>query len=169
MGHRTQDNSRMDWYKRFKSKGCLLKLKAEDKSAALHEMVEQLLAGKLLAGELEAAGKSSVDAREERGSTGIGGGVAISHVQVEGVSEALCSLAVSQAGIEWAAVDGAPVHIVFMVMRPTDPTDDYDPESHIEMMRWVARLARDADFRGFALQAKTKAELVGLLKEMALV
>ena len=34
------------------------------------------------------------------------------------------------------------------------------------MMRWIARLARDADFRNFALQAKTKAELVALLREM---
>lgn len=169
MGRRTHDNSRMDCYKRFKSKGCILKLKAEDKSAALYEMVDQLLSGKLLAADLETGAKSSVDAREELGSTGIGGTVAISHVQVEGVSEAVCALAISQTGIEWAAVDAAPVHVVFLVLRPTEPTDDYDPDTHIEMMRWVARLARDADFRGFALQAKTKSELVGLLKEMALV
>ena len=169
MGHRTEDDPRMDWYKRFKSKGCILKLKAADKPAALQEMVDQLLSGKLLDSELEPEAKSAVEVREERGSTGIGGNVAISHVQVEGLSEALCSLAVSQNGIEWAAVDGAPVQIVFMVLRPTEPTEDYDPEGHIEMMRWVARLARDADFRGFALQAKTKTELVGLLKEMALV
>jgi hypothetical protein len=35
------------------------------------------------------------------------------------------------------------------------------------MMRWIARLARQRDFRLFAMQAKTRTELVDLLKEMS--
>ena len=96
----------MDWYKRFKSKGCILKLKAADKPAALQEMVDQLLASKLLAENLEAETKAALEAREDRGSTGIGANVAISHVQVEGLSEAICSLAVSQDGLEWVSEIG---------------------------------------------------------------
>jgi hypothetical protein len=34
-------------------------------------------------------------------------------------------------------------------------------------MRWIARLARSSDFRSFALQARTRTELVELLKEMS--
>jgi hypothetical protein len=34
-------------------------------------------------------------------------------------------------------------------------------------MRWIARLSRSSDFRSFALQAKSRTELVELLKEMA--
>jgi hypothetical protein len=33
-------------------------------------------------------------------------------------------------------------------------------------MRWIAKLARSADFRSFAVQAATKADLLDLLKEM---
>ena len=64
-------------------------------------------------------------------------------------------------------MDGAPVQILFTVIRPHNATEEYDPEDHLEMMRWIAKLARDTDFRAFALQAKTKPQLVGLLKEMS--
>jgi hypothetical protein len=37
------------------------------------------------------------------------------------------------------------------------------------MMRWIARLSRDGDFRRFALRVKTKAELIDLLKEKSAV
>jgi mannitol/fructose-specific phosphotransferase system IIA component (Ntr-type) len=37
------------------------------------------------------------------------------------------------------------------------------------MMRWISRLSRDADFRRFALNVRTKTELVDLLKEKSAV
>jgi hypothetical protein len=37
------------------------------------------------------------------------------------------------------------------------------------MMQWIARLARDPDFRRFALKVKTRTELVDLLREMSAV
>ncbi|MEL6430478.1 MAG: PTS sugar transporter subunit IIA [Planctomycetota bacterium] len=157
----------MDWYKRFKSKACILKLKASTKVDALGEVVDQLISSKLLEGDLEDAARKTLLEREELASTGVGMNVAIPHVKVDGLQEAICSLSVSPEGIEWRAVDGEPVHILFTVLRPGGATDQHDPEQHLEMMRWIARLARDPDFRGFALQARTKAELVGLLKEMS--
>ena len=159
----------MNWHTQFKSKGCLLKLKADDKAGALDEMVDQLVSSKLLDAKIEESVRKAVHEREALASTGVGMNVAIPHVKVEELKEVHCSLAVHQDGLEWQAVDGAPVNIIFMVLRPTEATEDYDPEEHIEMMRWIARLAREADFRGFALQARTKAELTGLLKEMAAV
>ena len=157
----------MDWYKRFKSKACILKLKATSKEEALDEVAAQLESAGLLDTVLGEAARKALHAREELASTGVGMNVAIPHVRVEGLQEAICSLAVTREGIDWQAVDGAPVHILFTVIRPVEATGLHDPEEHLEMMRWIAKLARDADFRAFALQAKTKAELVGLLKEMS--
>ncbi|MEM9382879.1 MAG: PTS sugar transporter subunit IIA [Planctomycetota bacterium] len=159
----------MDWYKRFKSKGCILKLKAETKADALDEVARQLESAGLLDEAQGAGARKALHAREQLASTGVGMSVAIPHVKLEGIEESVCSLAVSPAGIEWQAVDGGPVHILFTVLRPAEATEAHDPEDHLEMMRWIAKLARDADFRAFALQAKTKAELVGLLKEMSVV
>lgn len=158
----------MDWYKRFKSKACILSLKADTKEGALDEVAKHLVSSKILPEELGDAARSALHDREALASTGVGMNVAIPHVKLKGIEEAIFSLSVTTAGIEWRAVDGAPVHILFTVIRPESATGSHDPEDHLEMMRWIARLARDSDFRAFALQAKTKAELVGLLKEMSM-
>ena len=81
----------------------------------------------------------------------------------------ILGLSVLEEPVEWAAVDGAPVQILFTVLRPERPGRDHDPEKHLEMMRGIAKLAREPDFRRFALRARTRTELVGLLKEMAAV
>lgn len=157
----------MNWYKRFKNKACILKLKGQTKADILNEVADQLLSAKFIEPELEDKLRAALAAREELASTGVGMNVAIPHVKLEGLKEAVYSLSVCRDGVEWEAVDGAPVHIVFTVVRPTEATELYDPEEHLEIMRWVAKLGRDQDFRAFALQAKTKAALVALLKELS--
>jgi mannitol/fructose-specific phosphotransferase system IIA component (Ntr-type) len=156
----------MEWHKRFKTKACILRLAASDKEAALTEVVRGLVGAGALERDLAGDALGALLAREETASTGVGMNVAIPHVRLDGLQEAVCSLALAPDGIEWAAVDGEPVQILFVVLRPGEATDRHDPEDHLEMMRWIARLARDADFRAFALQVKNRTELVGLLKEM---
>ena len=156
----------MDWHKRFKSKGCSLKLAARDKATALAEIVDNLVKGEVLDGALAEDAIAALLSREDMASTGVGMNVAIPHVRIEGLDEAVCSLSICAEGIEWAAVDGEPVQILFTVLRPSEATDRHDPDEHLEMMRWIARLARDSDFRNFALQATKKSELVALLREM---
>jgi mannitol/fructose-specific phosphotransferase system IIA component (Ntr-type) len=105
--------------------------------------------------------------REELASTGVGQNVAIPHVKLEGLDEAVASLSVHNEGVEWAAVDGEPVQVLFTVLRPEHAGESHDPDRHLEMMRWVASLSRNGDFRNFAIQARTRTELVDLLKEMS--
>jgi len=157
---------RMDWHRRFKVKACSLRLAAKDKHAALAEVVRGLVASSALDAALEESALTALVNREEIASTGVGMNVAIPHVRLEGLEEAVLSLALAPAGIPWAAVDGEPVQILFVVLRPSEATDRHDPEDHLEMMRWIARLARDPDFRSFALHVKTRTELVALLAEM---
>jgi mannitol/fructose-specific phosphotransferase system IIA component (Ntr-type) len=159
----------MNFWKQFKAKSCSLDLSAGTKPAVLAEVVETLVASDALPAELRAAALDALMERERAGSTGVGMNVAIPHVKLKGLERAACSLSVHAAGVEWQAVDGAPVHILFAVLRPEKAGDQHDPEKHLEMMRWIARLSRDADFRRFALRVKTKAELIDLLKEKSAV
>ena len=91
--------------------------------------------------------------------------MAIIHVQVPGIEAPQLSLAIHKEGLDWDALDREPVHIIFVVLRPERPGPDYDPELHIEVMRWVARLSQDTDFRNFAIGVKNKKELASLLRE----
>lgn len=159
----------MHFWKQFKPKACSLKLKAATQELALAELVENLIGSECLDEALRADAVAALIERERSGSTGVGMNVAIPHVKLKGLERVACSVSLAPAGIEWHAIDGAPVQIVFAVLRPEKVGPQHDPEKHLEMMRWIARLSRDADFRRFALGVKTKTELVDLLKEKSAV
>lgn len=157
----------MTYWKLFKTKSCSVELKASTKEETLAEILAGLVAGGALGAELcERAHQGLLD-RERMATTGVGQSVAVPHIQVAGLEAAVASLCVHPAGVEWGAVDGEPVQLLFTVLRPAAAGPRYDPAAHLEMMRWIARLGRDRDFRSFALQARTRKDLVDLLKEMA--
>jgi mannitol/fructose-specific phosphotransferase system IIA component (Ntr-type) len=156
----------MTFWKQFKTKACSIDLASATKEEALREVVGHLVAGGVLAPTLEAAAVRALTEREQLASTGVGQGVAIPHVKLDGLDSVAASLCVHREGIEWAALDGEPVYLVFTVLRPSHAGDRHDPDRHLEMMRWISRLARSTDFRRFAAQAKNRTELVGLLREM---
>ena len=159
----------MTFWKLFKPKSCSVRLKASTKEAVLAELVENLVEGDMLAGELGSEALAALQEREKQGSTGVGMNVAIPHVKLKGLERVACSVSIHASGLEWSAIDGAPVQIVFTVLRPEKGGEHHDPERHLEMMRWISRLSRDSDFRRFALAVKTKSELVDLLKEKSAV
>jgi len=136
-------------------------VKAKTKDAALKELLAAAHdAGVLPKKSVTALGKKLLE-REAIGSTGLGNGVAVPHVKHEGVERSSLVLARIKAGIEWQAIDGRPVQIVFFVVSPSD-----DPESHLQCLRWISTLARNADFRRFLLDAKDEAAMRDLLREL---
>jgi nitrogen PTS system EIIA component len=159
----------MTFWKHFKAKSCSVQLDGTTKEEILASAVRMLVEGGALRAELEAQALAALVARERTGSTGVGTSVAIPHVKLSGLDRVACGVGLCVGGVEWAAVDGQPVQILFVVLRPDRAGDHHDPDKHLEMMRWIARLARDADFRNFALRVKSKAELVDLLKEKSAV
>lgn len=159
----------MTFWKQFKPKSCSVDLKAADKDGVLQEIVSNMVKSGILEEDLHDSALRTLREREELASTGIGMAVAIPHVKLPGLTRVVCNLSVSQEGVEWTAIDGEPVKILFTVLRPDRAGEDHDPQVHLEMMGWIARLSREADFRRFAHAAKTKTELVDLLKEMSAV
>ena len=144
---------------------CSVGLRGGSKEEVLQEILGALVKADQLPAALQEGALQALVDREQLASTGVGMNVAIPHVKLAGLEKAVCCLGVHPAGAEWDAVDGAPVRILFTVLRPAEASELHDPEQHLEMMRWIAKLGRDADFRNFAIQAKTKKELVDLLKE----
>lgn len=159
----------LNHWKQFKPKACSVHLSAPTKEQALLEVVSNLVQADVLSDAMASeAGKALLE-RERTASTGVGMSVAIPHVKLSGLDRAVCSLSVHPEGLPWGAVDGAPVRLLFTVLRPDAKSAEHDPEQHLELMRWIARLGRDGDFRSFALRVKTKTELVNLLREMSAV
>lgn len=156
-----------DYWKYFKPAACSLRLAGSTREEVFQELVDNFVKAKSLDDALRAAALRALIEREQIASTGVGQQVAIPHVKLAGLAEPIFSLSLHPAGIEWDSLDGAPVLIVFAVLRPERPGARYDPDRHLDMMRWISQLGRDGDFRRFATGVSTKKGLVDLLREMA--
>ena len=80
-------------------------------------------------------------AREKLGSTGFGGGVAIPHAKVAGVTQVTAVFARLAHPIDWQAVDGAPVDLVLALLSPPAAGAD-----HLKALARVSRRLRDRAF-----------------------
>ena len=78
--------------------------------------------------------------REQLGSTGLGGGVAIPHARIADVKKPFGLLARLKSGIEFDAIDRQPVDLVFLLLLSTAPAGD-----QLNALALVARRLRDAD------------------------
>jgi len=156
-----------DYWKLFKPAACSLRLEGGTKEAVFAELVDNFVKAKILENGLATPARRALLEREALASTGVGQHVAIPHVKLVGLEEAIFSLSIHPRGIEWSALDGQSVTILFTVLRPEKKSERYDPERHLDMMRWVSNLSRDADFRRFAVGVTTKKALLDLLREMS--
>lgn len=137
-------------------------LEATTKEAALKEM---LAAAEQVGAFPETARKNlqkRLSDREAIGSTGLGNSVAVPHVKGEKVEDTTLVLARCHPGLEWQAIDGRAVHVLFLLVSPSN-----EPESHLQCLRWIAGLARNADFRRFLLDAEGDDAIRDLLLEMS--
>lgn len=78
--------------------------------------------------------------REELGSTGLGGGVAIPHARIADVKKPFGILARLKSAIEFDAIDRQPVDLVFLLLLPTAPASE-----QLNALALAARRLRDAD------------------------
>jgi PTS system nitrogen regulatory IIA component len=78
--------------------------------------------------------------REELGSTGTGGGVAIPHARMADMKRPFGLLARLKSAIEFDAIDHQPVDLVFLLLLPTAPAGE-----QLNALALVARTLRDAD------------------------
>lgn len=88
--------------------------------------------------------------RERLQSTGVGGGVAIPHGSMEGAERLVGAVLLCPKPIEFDAIDGAPVSILFAVIGPKRATGE-----HLKTLARISRLLRDDGFRGRLLEAPT--------------
>jgi len=92
-------------------------LDVHTRDEALQALVDTLDAG----GKLHDRQKfyDAIVERERIVSTGIGMGVAIPHAKLSPYKDFFIAIGVLQRGVEWKALDHAPVRLVFMIGGPT--------------------------------------------------
>jgi mannitol/fructose-specific phosphotransferase system IIA component (Ntr-type) len=136
-------------------------LRAGTKEDAAREMVDVLHA---VGGVGEADREDVVQAilrREGLGTTGLGPiGVAFPEARHPAVGRTFGTIALSRRGVEFDAMGGGPVHILFLLASPPNR-----PAEFLHAAEIVSRLLRSEDFRNRLRRAGTREEIVGLLAE----
>ena len=79
--------------------------------------------------------------RERLGSTGFGGGVALPHAKLAGLSQVTCAFVRLAQPIDYDAVDAAPVDLVMALLSPAHAGAD-----HLKALARVSRRLRDRAF-----------------------
>ena len=154
-----------DFWRLFKVSSCSVRLEGTSKDEVFEELIENFIEAGALREDLREAALQALLARETIASTGVGQRVAIPHVKLVGLDEAVLSLSIHPGGVEWDSLDGEPVSIFFTVLRPERATERYHPDRHLDIMRWISLLSRDNDFRRFVVGATTRKDLLDLLRE----
>jgi mannitol/fructose-specific phosphotransferase system IIA component (Ntr-type) len=144
----------------IRTEAILPDLKATTARGAVEEMVAALVKAKAVAADQHRKVVEAILRREKKGTTGFGNGVAIPHAKHAGVKGVVGIVALSRAGIEFAALDSQPVHLFFLLLSNPD-----QPEEHLKAMEHIFRSIKNDPLRRFMCQSSNQEELVELLRE----
>lgn len=138
--------------------GIELNVTAKDKNDIINKMTNLMLkTGRIT--DLNAY-KELVLKREEEGSTGVGEGIAIPHGKGDCVTEPGLVAMVVPNGVEYDALDGKPVNLLFMIAAPN--TSD---NVHLDVLSRLSTMLMDTEFKNKLISAKSKAEFLNIINE----
>ena len=98
--------------------------------------------------------------RESLGSTGIGGGVAIPHGKIEGLSGLCASFGRSEVGIEFGSMDNKPAFLFFLLVAPLNSACD-----HLKALARISKLFQDTLFKSSILKENSKERIFAIFEE----
>jgi PTS system nitrogen regulatory IIA component len=75
--------------------------------------------------------------REELGSTGFGGGIAIPHCRLEGVSDFVAGIITAPSGVEFESLDGGKAQLIIFIIAPARETNE-----HLRLLSAVSQVLR---------------------------
>ena len=80
---------------------------------------------------------ASITEREQLGSTGFGQGVAIPHGKIEGLTRIYCLFVRLAEAVDYKAIDGRPVDLIFLLLSPPDAGAE-----HLKALAAISRITR---------------------------
>jgi PTS system nitrogen regulatory IIA component len=115
-----------------------LGLEAKGRDELLRALSERIFAAGAVADAEELY--AELRRREELGSTGIGGGVAIPHCKLKGLDQVVLALATAGRAIDYDSADGQPTRVFFVVVSP-----DGSATEHLRTLADISRWIKDSN------------------------
>lgn len=131
-------------------------LQADNKTDAITELIDLLGAN----GELVEKGRvlDAVLEREATRTTGIGNGLAIPHGKCNGVDHLVMAIGKADTPIDFQAIDGKPVNLIWMLASPPDKTGP-----HITALARISKLMTIEKFRRSVAEATSSQQIYDLI------
>jgi mannitol/fructose-specific phosphotransferase system IIA component (Ntr-type) len=142
------------------SKALVPQLTSNERDLVINEMVDALVAAEVVEASLRDDLIKLITDREKKGSTGFGKGVAVPHVKHKKIKKMAATIGVSATGVDFNALDKAPVYSVVLLLSPEDK-----PDEHLQAMENIFRNLQNDTFRKFLRQATTQKEILELISE----
>lgn len=142
----------------LKSEFIISDLKGESKEEIINELID-LFKNDPRVEDIEKVRYAVLD-REKVMSTGVGKGFAIPHGKTNAVKEIVGAFGKIKDGIDYEALDGNPVNLVFLLVGK-----DNLISTHIKLLSRISRLMNKDDFRHRLKEASSADEIVKLFSE----
>lgn len=136
----------------------VLNMKAVDHWPAIEELVGHLVQAGLLPEAQRATTLEALKSREEQISTGIGSGVAIPHTFSDVMENVVAVFGRSMAGIDFEALDNAPVHYIILFIVPRK-----DYQLHLRTLAAIAKMFASCEIRRQLSTAETCDDILAIL------
>ncbi len=137
---------------------------AKERTRLKEEVLEELTDLFMLTGQVRNRNKFHHDllSRERKATTAIGQGLAIPHVRSMQPKQFCMVFARSRDGVEFEAMDGEPVHIIFGMAAPS--YDEKVTNEYLQVYKWIARCFKEEDWLPEALlNAETEHDIIKIL------
>lgn len=140
----------------FSPKSVILNLESVDKDELFEEMLESCVALQPTIDRKEAL--AALRDRESKMSTGIMHDIAVPHGNVSSATGVVGAIGISRRGIDYDALDGCPVHVVFMLICSPDAA-----ELHLKVLKELAAILQNPVFIRGLVEKKTCEEVYDLV------
>jgi len=142
-------------------KAIIPSLKAKDKKGAIHELVQAARKANESEKFVVPDIVDAIVAREKIGTTGVGGGVGIPHAKLDGVKGVIGAFGRSESGMDFSAVDGEQVYVLFLILAP--PTKG---EAYQQALQKIIGALRRPNFVRFLKAAKSAKDIEDIFREV---
>ncbi len=137
-----------------------LSLAVSTKEECIARMIEQM--AKAGAVTNKESYTQTVLEREQKGTTGVGFGVAIPHGKSDGVIKPALGFAKLAQPIDWQSLDGEPVSMVFLIAVPAEQAGN----EHLQILAAIARRLMHEEFRNEIREAGSPEEVMRILETL---
>ena len=135
-------------------------LQGAERDDVIRELVDALAAAGVITKSFRQELVDHIIEREKGGSTGFGKGVAVPHVKHEKIKKMAAAIGVSPTGIDFSALDRAPVYTVVLLLSPANK-----PDEHLQAMENIFTNLQNDKFRRFLRQATTVEAVQDVIQE----